>query len=86
MAKSVILYGKKCNFICLPLYIPKIKELVHNPFIIIRNNTSYHCSQHTKEWIKNKIKEILDWPPNSPNLNPIENVWDNKGRETEEKY
>ena len=24
---------------------------------------------------KNKVKEILDWPPNSSNLNPIENVW-----------
>ena len=24
---------------------------------------------------KNKVKEILDWPPNSLDLNPIENVW-----------
>ena len=33
----------------LKRYIPKIKELVQNPFIIIRDNASYHCSQQTKE-------------------------------------
>ena len=27
-----------------------------------------------KNGLKNKVKEVLDWPPNSPNLNPIENV------------
>ena len=28
----------------LKRYIPKIKELVQDPFIIIRYNASYHCS------------------------------------------
>ena len=61
-------------------YIPKIKELVQDPFIIIRDNASYHCSQQTKEWIqnKNKVKEILDWPPNSLDLNPRKRLGNNK--------
>ena len=60
----------------LKRYIPKINEFVQDQFIIIRDITSYHCSQQTKEWIiKNKVKEILDWPPNSTDVNPIENVW-----------
>ena len=33
----------------LKRYIPKIKELVQDPFIIVRDNSSYHCSQQTKE-------------------------------------
>ena len=36
----------------LKRYIPKIKQLVQDPFIIIRDNASYHWSQQTKEWIK----------------------------------
>ena len=51
-------------------YISKIKELVQDPFIIIRDNASYYCRQQTKEWIK-KVKEILDCPSNSSDLNPI---------------
>ena len=37
-------------------YIPKIKEFVQDPFIILRDNVSYHCRQQTKEWIKIKTK------------------------------
>ena len=40
----------------LKKYILKIKELVQDPLIIIRNNASYHCSQQTKEWIKKQSK------------------------------
>ena len=29
-----------------------------------------------KNWLKSKVKEIIDWPPNSPDLNPKENVWE----------
>ena len=42
----------------LKRYIPKIKDLVQDPFIIIRDNASYHCSQQTKEWIKKQSKKI----------------------------
>ena len=33
----------------LKRYIPKIKELLQDPFIIIRENASYYYSQQTKE-------------------------------------
>ena len=57
-------------------YIPKIKEFVQDPFIIIRDNASFHCHQQKKNGLKNKVKEILDKPPNSPDLNPIEKLWE----------
>ena len=70
----------------LKRYILKNKELVQDPFIIIKDNSSYHSNQQTKEWIKKQSKGNFRLAPNLPNLNAIENVWDNKGGATKWKY
>jgi transposase len=34
-----------------------------------------HASKKIKAFLKEKPFEVMDWPGNSPNLNPIENCW-----------
>jgi hypothetical protein len=40
-----------------------------------QDNDPKHTSQHATTWFAQKGFDVLEWPPNSPDLNPIENAW-----------
>lgn len=58
--------------------VPLIDGMVSlRPWIsVMQDNAPAHASEVTREELKQRNISPIFWPPNSPDLNPIENVWD----------
>lgn len=60
-----------------PLLWPACKELIAaNPnFIVMEDNAASHKSIYTTREREKEGIDKVNWPPNSPDFNPIERIW-----------
>jgi hypothetical protein len=49
----------------------------------LQDNDPKHTSGVVSEWLHNNGVSVIDFPPYSPDLNPIENLWAHMAREVE---
>ena len=44
-------------------------------WLLMQDGAPSHTSRETMDWLRRRINILPGWPPNSPDLNPIEMLW-----------
>ena len=78
VADGTINAVKYISSILQPKMLPSARDLFgpESDYIFKQDSAPCHVARKCMKWFAdNNVLEVLDWPGNSPDINPIENLW-----------
>ena len=67
-----------------PVFVPYLQQ--YNVGIFRHDNAPPHTAKHTQNILRIHDVNVLRWPAISPDLFPIEHLWDHLGRQVRERH
>ena len=72
-----------CNKIVQPALLTFLRQ--GHATIFQEDNARCHVARHTMDFLQANNVIVLDWPARSPDMSPIEHLWDHLGRRVRER-
>uniref|UniRef100_A0AAY5KJW3 Tc1-like transposase DDE domain-containing protein n=1 Tax=Esox lucius TaxID=8010 RepID=A0AAY5KJW3_ESOLU len=76
MLANGTLAAVKCRYEILRLIVRSYPGAVGPGFLLVQDNARPHVARVCRQFLDDKGIDAIDWPSYSPNLKPIEILWD----------
>jgi transposase len=73
LPKNVTMNGERYQQVLEDHLLPFMA--IHRCTHFLQDGAPCHASKRIKQYLADKPFQVMDWPGNSPDLNPIENAW-----------
>ena len=67
--------------------VPNLRTAITQPAVFMQDNAPCHTAKSVMTFLSEEDVTVLEWPAQSPDMNPIENVtkWKSLGKESKKR-